>query len=81
VQALLVLVRALAAIHPDVCFTVYEGARIQPVLSLAKCVGPRQVSRHCGCACRGRGREREREDACATLRCSISQDACVMHVI
>ena len=42
-QALLVLVRALAAIHPDVAFTVYEGARIQPVLSLPKCTGVRQA--------------------------------------
>jgi len=43
VQALLMLVRALAAIHPDVSFTVYDGARIQPVLSLPKCVGARQA--------------------------------------
>ena len=42
-QALLAMVRALAAVHPDVSFTVYEGTRIQPVLSLPKCVGPRQA--------------------------------------
>lgn len=42
-QALLMLVRALAAIHPDVGFTVYEGARIQPILSLPKCAGMRQA--------------------------------------
>jgi len=42
-QVLLLLVRALAAIHPDVSFTVYEGARIQPVLSLPKCTGVRQA--------------------------------------
>ena len=50
-QTLLMLVRALAAIHPDVSFSVYEGARIQPVLSLAKCVGQRQVSRRWPCEC------------------------------
>jgi DNA mismatch repair protein MutL len=42
-QSLLMLVRALAAIHPEVSFTVYEGTHIQPVLSLPKCVGARQA--------------------------------------
>ena len=42
-QALLRLVRALAAIHPDVSFTVYDGTRIQPILALPKCAGVRQA--------------------------------------
>jgi DNA mismatch repair ATPase MutL len=42
-QALIMLVRALAAIHPEVSFIIYEGTRIQPVLSLPKCVGARQA--------------------------------------
>lgn len=42
-RALIMLVRALAAIHPEVSFAIYEGTRIQPVLLLPKCVGARQA--------------------------------------